>query len=259
MQSLTLEDVPVQPEICENTNTNTGAELHHEAGSEEVYIVVESVNQGSNVSLESSEENFLENGGQNLDLSNDRSFEQLEVLDYKKYDRNLIAEENCTGNVGKQPIVDVLESDFDKDDVQGSIMNMRTVKVDIEIGEVGVVSETDGPLPYNEAIKVDSFVENPETNDSNGGFGGSMVVENGAIQESVMEVSKKTVTESKSDNEEVNGEVLEGLYHLIEFEDYFELLFPFGFYHLLNDHCHPANICILFLFFFFLLKGLFRI
>ncbi|KAF3335885.1 hypothetical protein FCM35_KLT20392 [Carex littledalei] len=170
MQSLTLEDVPVQPEICENANTNTGAELHHEAGSEEVYIVVDSVNQGSNVSLEFLEENFLENEGQNLDLSNNKSFEQME----------------------------------------GSIMNMRTVKVDIETGEVGEVSETDGPLPYNVAKKVDSFVEHPETSDSNGGFGGSMVVENGAIQESVMELSKKTVTESKSDSEEVKGEVLEG-------------------------------------------------
>lgn len=207
MQSLTLEDVPVQPEICENVNTNTGAELHHEAGSEEVYIAVESVDQGSNVSLESSEENE----GQNLDLSNDRSFEQMEVLDYKKYDRNLIAEENCTGNVGKQPIVDVLQSDFDKNgDVQGSIMNTRTVKVDIETGEVGEVSETDGPLPCNEAIKVDSFAEHPETSDSNGGIGGSMVVENEAIHEPVMEVSKETVTESKSDCEEVKDEVLEG-------------------------------------------------
>ncbi|XP_078148334.1 DNA binding protein isoform X2 [Carex rostrata] len=176
MQSLTLEDVPVQPEICENANTNTGAELHHEAGSEEVYIVVESVNQGSNVSLESSEENE----DQNLDLLNDRSFEQMEVLDYKKHDRNIIAEETCTGNVGKQPIVDVLESDF-------------------ETGEVGKVSETDGPLPCNEAKKVDLFAEHPETSDSNG-----------AIQESVMEVSKKTVMESKSDSEEVKGEVLEG-------------------------------------------------
>jgi hypothetical protein len=81
--------------------------------------------------------------------------------------------------------------------VIGSMWNM---------GVLDEVAEIDGPLPYNKATKVDSFVGPTETSDSNGGDEGSMAIENGEIQKSVMEMRKNTVTESKSDSEEVQAE-----------------------------------------------------
>jgi hypothetical protein len=130
MQSLTLEDVPVQPEVCEDANTITGSE-QLETGSKEDFIVLESVKQGSNMSLEFLDDNLLENEGQTLDLSNGKSFEQMKLSDYKKDNSNLIAEENCTNNVGERPADEFSKSDFYKNgDVQGSLMNVITEIMD---------------------------------------------------------------------------------------------------------------------------------
>jgi hypothetical protein len=211
MQSLTLEDVPVQPEVCENANTITGSE-QLEAGSEEDFLVLKSVKQGSNVSLEFLENNLLENEGQILDSSNDKSCEQMKVSDYREDNSNIMAEENCANDVGKRPADDILESDFHAiGDVQGSPMSMITErldesKIDTNMGEVDEVAEIDGPLPYSEAAKIDLFVGPTETSDSNGCFEGSMAIENGEIQKSVMDMRKKTVTKSNSDSEELQAE-----------------------------------------------------
>ncbi|KAJ4778103.1 DNA binding protein [Rhynchospora pubera] len=212
MQSLTLEDAPIQPEICENSHINTGTELQFKTGNEENDILAQ-VNQDSDETLELLENNSFENGVLNLDVSKERNLEQMEGLNYKKC--SFIDEEVSINNTGIKPTDDVLGSDFDGNgDTQSSLRNMISesvdaTKIETDKGEIGYISEADVTLPSNEVINVDSFMEHEETSDSSGGLEWSRSAESGYIQETVMEERMETVDESESDNNEVKGEVLE--------------------------------------------------